>query len=152
MKLSTLCYLKKDNQTLMLHRVKKDNDIHYNRWNGLGGKFEPEETPEACVIREVHEESGFQIKKPKLCGLMTLPAFKDNEDWYVFIFTATDFSGSMKECEEGNLCWIDDDKLCDLNLWEGDPLFFKWIEEGQFFSASFTYVDGALKENSVSLY
>lgn len=75
MKLATLCYIKKDGKTLMLHRIKKKNDMHEGKWNGLGGKFEPGETPEDCVIREIEEESGLNIIKPRLRGLLTFPEF-----------------------------------------------------------------------------
>jgi 8-oxo-dGTP diphosphatase len=148
-KLATLCYLKRDGQTLMLHRIKKDRDIHAGKWNGLGGKFEEGETPEACVIREIAEESGYHIDNPQLRGVLTFPAFKDDEDWYVFVFTATVFDGEMIDSAEGELAWIDDDKLLDLNLWEGDPIFLRWLEEGRFFSGMFRYVDKQLVEHSV---
>jgi 8-oxo-dGTP diphosphatase len=145
-KLATLCYVKDTarRQTLMLHRIKRHADIHAGKWNGLGGKFEVGETPEACVIREIREESGLAIHSPQLCGVLTFPAFKDGEDWYVFVFVATEFAGDLIETEEGELAWIDDDQLLSLNLWEGDPLFLQWIEDGRFFSGHFTYVDGDL--------
>ena len=92
--LATLCYVRRDGYTLMVHRTKKANDVHRGKWNGLGGKFEPGETPEECVIREVHEESGLAIQHPKLCGLIMFPNFTGN-DWYVFVFTAHEFSGAL---------------------------------------------------------
>ena len=100
--LATLCYLQHAGQTLMIHRVKRADDIHLGKWNGLGGKFEPGESPEECVIREVHEESGLELRQPRLCGLLTFTGFKGN-DWYVFVFTASEFSGELKENEEGFL-------------------------------------------------
>ena len=117
---------------------KKANDIHEGKWNGLGGKFEAGETPEECVIREVLEESGLSIQNPKYCGLLMFPRFKGN-DWYVFVFTASDFTGELIDSPEGRLEWIPDEKLLDLNLWESDRIFFPWIENGKLFSAKFEY-------------
>ena len=115
MLLATLCYLKRDGHTLMVYRNKKANDIHKGKWNGLGGKFEAGESPEECVHREILEESGLSIRNPKLCGLLMFPNFK-GEDWYVFVFTANDFTGELIESPEGRLEWIPDDQLLDLNL------------------------------------
>ena len=136
--LATLCYIKRAGYTLMVHRNKKANDIHEGKWNGLGGKFEAGETPEECVKREVEEESGLLIQNPRLHGLIMFPNFKAN-DWYVFVFTATDFTGELIESPEGKLEWIPDEKILDLNLWESDHIFMRWIQEGKFFSAKFTY-------------
>jgi 8-oxo-dGTP diphosphatase len=136
--LATLCYVKQNGCTLMVYRNKKPNDIHEGKWNGLGGKFEAGETPEECVIREIHEESGLAIQNPKLCGLLMFPKFKGN-DWYVFVFTATEFSGKLSDSPEGELEWIPDEKIRGLNLWESDPIFMPWIQEGKFFSAKFEY-------------
>ncbi|MCA9405833.1 MAG: 8-oxo-dGTP diphosphatase [Candidatus Omnitrophica bacterium] len=149
---STLCYIQKDGKTLMLHRVKKDADIHEGKWNGLGGKIDPGETPEECIIREVREESGLELKSPKLRGVMTFPEFKDREDWLVFLFTANTFSGKLMECNEGHLEWIDDHKVCDLNLWEGDKYFIEWLKKDVFFSAKFIYKDKKLIDHSVTFY
>ena len=150
--LATLCYLKKNGRTLMLHRVKKDRDIHQDKWNGLGGKFEPGESPEECVLREVKEESGLTIRHPLLRGVMTFPLFDGEQDWVVFLYTATDYQGEIKECDEGSLEWIDNDKLCSLNLWEGDKLFFQWLEQDKFFSAKFVYQNKKLMEHEVVFY
>jgi 8-oxo-dGTP diphosphatase len=136
--LATLCYIKRDGCTLMVYRDKKVNDIHEGKWNGLGGKFEAGETPEECVVREVLEESGLSIQHPKLCGLLMFPKFKGN-DWYVFVFTANEFSGELIDSPEGRLEWIPDEKILDLNLWESDHIFMTWIKEGKFFSAKFEY-------------
>jgi len=136
----------------MLHRVKKDRDIHEGKWNGLGGKLLPGETPEECVVREVNEESGLLIINPKLCGVMTFPEFKDNEDWLVFLFTVTEFSGQLIDSPEGELHWIEDEKVGQLNLWEGDRLFFNWLKEGVFFSAKFVYRDKKLMTHNVVFY
>jgi len=136
--LATLCYIKHDGHTLMVHRNKKPNDMHAGKWNGLGGKFEAGESPEECVIREVREESGLQIRKPKLNGLLMFPDFK-GDDWYVFVFTAHEFNGELIDSPEGRLEWIPDEKLTSLNLWESDHIFFPWLEKDKFFSAKFIY-------------
>nr|WP_293665503.1 8-oxo-dGTP diphosphatase [Tepidibacter sp.] len=152
MKNSTMCYIKKDNRTLMLHRTKKQNDIHEGKWVGLGGKMEQGETPEECIIREVKEESGLDISNPKLKGILTFPKFKDDEDWYVFLFTAYDYSGEIIDCNEGDLKWVDDDKIQELNLWEGDRLFLKWMQEYEFFSGKIVYENKELIDYSVKNY
>ncbi len=149
MKLATLCYVKHRGKTLMLHRNKKERDIHIGKWNGLGGKIHLGETPEECVIREVREESGLTITKPSLRGILTFPAFKEEEDWYVYVFVADQFSGSLVESDEGELKWIADGEVAKLPLWEGDPIFLKWIEEDRFFSGKFTYQNGKLKKHEV---
>ena len=152
MKIGTLCYVKKDNKTLMLHRIKKENDMHEGKWNGLGGKLENGESPEECVIREVKEESGLEIKNPKLKGILTFPAFDGNEDWYVFVFIAEEFKGELIDSPEGKLEWIDDDKLTQLNLWEGDKLFLEWLNEDKCFSGKFIYENGKLVSYEVHFY
>lgn len=152
MQLATLCYLTKDDQTLMLHRVKKDKDIHQSKWTGLGGKFHQGESPEDCVIREVKEESGFDIYAPQLRGILTFPLFKDNQDWVVFLFQVADFTGQMFECDEGVLEWVDNDKIFDLNLWDGDKLFLDWMKQNKFFSAKFCYQNKKLIKHDVIFY
>jgi 8-oxo-dGTP diphosphatase len=122
----------------MVHRNKKVNDIHKGTWNGLGGKFEAGESPEECVIREVLEESGLTIQYPKYCGLLMFPNFKGN-DWYVFVFTASEFTGELIDSPEGKLEWIPDEKLLELNLWESDHIFFPWLQHGKLFSAKFEF-------------
>lgn len=152
MQVSTLCYIKHEGKTLMLHRIKKDKDVHKGKYNGLGGKLHAGETPEECVIREVKEESGLEIRAPRLRGVMTFPEFKDQEDWLVFLFTATEFTGDLIECNEGALQWVPDEKLLSLHLWEGDKYFLTWLNEGKFFSAKFCYKNGALINHSVKFY
>ncbi len=119
MKLATLCYVRHQGKTLMVHRIKKENDMHQGKWNGLGGKLEPGETPEECAIREVYEEAGLVVSSPELKGLITFPAFSDEEDWYTFLFVITEFEGALIDSPEGNLEWINDEDLSALNLWEG---------------------------------
>jgi len=137
----------------MMHRIKKVNDMHQGKWNGLGGKFESGETPEECVIRECLEESGLTIIDPHLHGFITFPGFSDDEDWYVFLFSANKFYGEMIQSNEGHLEWIDDDKLLSLPLWEGDLIFLDWLlNDNRFFSAKFCYSDKKLKSHKVNFY
>jgi 8-oxo-dGTP diphosphatase len=154
MKLATLCYVinRENNTTLMIHRIKKGNDIHHGKWNGLGGKFELNESPEECVIREIKEESGLDIKSPKLHGFITFPLFDGEDDWYVFVFTADDFTGKLKSSDEGKLEWILNDNILKLNLWEGDAIFMNWLKQNKFFSAKFVYLNGKLSNYSVNFY
>jgi 8-oxo-dGTP diphosphatase len=152
MKLATLCYLKRDGQTLMIHRIKKANDMHQGKWNGLGGKLEPGETPEACAIREIREESGLIAVDPLLKGILTFPKFANGEDWYAFVFVVTQFGGQLSESREGVLRWIGDESLLDLELWEGDRIFLPWLERPGFFSGKFVYQNGRLVDHSVTFH
>ena len=150
--LATLCYVKRGGRTLMLHRIKKKNDIHAGKWNGLGGKFEPGETPEECARREILEESGLVVEHLELKGLLTFPLFRPGEDWYAFVFVVTEFSGSLIDSAEGRLAWIPDDEVPKLPLWEGDRIFLPWLEEDRFFSGRFEYIDKRLVSHSVDFY
>ncbi len=152
MKLATLVYVRSGSKTLMIHRIKKQNDMHAGKWNGLGGKFEPGETPEECAIREVYEESGLRIANPELRGFLTFPKFNNDVDWYVFVLVIRQFEGELIESPEGVLAWVDNDRLLDLDLWEGDRIFIPWLDLEEFFSAKFSYVDGVLKDHSVAMY
>jgi 8-oxo-dGTP diphosphatase len=136
----------------MIHRIKKENDFHEGKWNGLGGKFEQGESPEDCVIREVKEEAGLDIIEPKLKGFITFPLFDGKDDWYVFLFTVDNFSGNLIDSAEGRLAWIDNDKLLDLNLWDGDRIFIPWLFQDKFFSAKFNYLNGKFIDYSVNFY
>lgn len=149
MKLATLCYLRRDKQTLMIHRNKKENDMHAGKWNGLGGKLEPGETPEACAIREIREESGLEASGPLMRGVLTFPEFAKGEDWYAFVFEVNKFEGELIDSPEGDLRWVDDDRLLELNLWEGDRIFLRWLEQDVFFSGKFVYEEGRLVEHEV---
>lgn len=154
MKLATLCYVinKKNNSTLMIHRVKKENDYHHGKWNGLGGKFEPGESPEECAIREIKEESGLTVKDIVMKGLITFPMFDGKEDWYVFLFVTDNFEGEIIDSNEGNLAWIPNEKLTKINLWEGDKIFIPWLFQDKFFSAKFNYKDGRFIDYEVNFY
>lgn len=151
--LATLCYVKRAGKTLMMHRIKREGDMHQGKWNGLGGKMHPGETPEECVIREVREESGLEIRKPRLHGVITFPKFNEKHDWYAFVFTAPDFTGEpWAECDEGRLEWIEDAKVLDLPLWEGDKVFIPWLAGENFFSAKFIYRQGKYISHEVTFY
>ncbi len=150
--LATLCYIKQGQHTLMVYRNKKPNDMHAGKWNGLGGKFEPGESPEECVTREVREESGLEVRHPKLHGLLIFPNFK-GDDWYVFVFTAREYSGKiLDDSSEGDLEWIPDEKLASLNLWESDRVFFPWLESDRFFTAKFIYAGNKMKNYEVHFH
>lgn len=149
---ATLCYVRSGGRTLMMHRNKKEGDVHRGKWNGLGGKLDAGESPEECVIRELREESGLTIVEPRLRGVLTFPAFKNGEDWLVFVYTATRFEGALGACAEGDLEWVCDERLAGLPLWEGDRIFLPWLEQERFFSGKFTYLDGRLARHEVSFY
>ena len=154
MKLATLCYVidKKTNSTLMLHRVKKQNDYHQGKWNALGGKFEQGESPEECAIREIKEECGLKVKSVKMKGFITFPMFDGKDDWYVFLFTADEFEGELIDSPEGHLEWISNEKITEINLWGGDKIFIPWLFEDKFFSAKFNYENGKYLGHEVSFY
>ena len=135
----------------MVLRNRKPDDIHAGKWNGLGGKFEAGETPETCVIREVREESGLSIVDPHLHGLVMFPGFKQT-DWYVFVFSASNFTGELIESPEGSLAWIDDDLLVSLPLWPSDRFFLGWMQKSAFFSACFFYEGEKLLGHTVHFY
>jgi 8-oxo-dGTP diphosphatase len=149
---ATLCYVRSGGRTLMLHRNKKKGDVHLGKWNGLGGKLDAGESPDDCVVREIREESGLTILDPRLRGVLTFPAFLNGDDWLVFVYTATRFTGELGECAEGALSWVDDDKILGLPLWEGDRVFLPWLKEDRFFSAKFTYRDGRLAAHEARFY
>ena len=152
MKISTLCYIRNRHQTLMLHRIKKKNDIHQDKWNGLGGKLITGVSPEECVKREVLEQSGLIVKDPKLHGIITFPKFDDFDDWLVFVYSSDNFEGELIDSDEGELKWINNDTLLDLNLWEGDKIFIKWLNQDKFFSAKFIYKKRILRDYKVIFY
>jgi len=154
MKLATLCYVidKKINSTLMIYRNKKPNDYHEGKWNGLGGKFDPGESPEECAIREIEEESGLIVKTVTMKGFITFPLFDGKDDWYVFLFTADEFQGDLIDSPEGKLEWIPNGKLTEINLWDGDKIFIPWLLGDKFFSAKFNYKDGEFINHEVFFY
>lgn len=150
-RLSTLCYIEKDHQYLMLHRIIKKNDVNKDKWIGVGGHFEYGESPEDCVLREVKEETGYTLTSYRYRGLVTF-VFADIEMEYMSLFTADGFEGDPIPCNEGILEWVDIDKIGELNLWEGDRIFFKLLEDKiPFFSLKLVYnADGKLESAALN--
>jgi 8-oxo-dGTP diphosphatase len=136
----------------MVHRVKKKNDMHAGKWNGLGGKLEPGETPEECAVREIWEESGLSVQNLIFKGIITFPAFDNNEDWYTFIYIIDRFEGDLIDSPEGHLKWVDNTQLLKLNLWPGDRIFIPWLDRPGFFSGRFVYQNKELVEHEVIFY
>jgi 8-oxo-dGTP diphosphatase len=138
-KLSTLCYLEKDNQYLMLHRTKKERDINKNKWIGVGGHFEVKESPEDCLLREVKEETGYTLTNYRFRGLVTF-IYGDSVTEYMCLYTADGFEGEEIICNEGELVWVAKNKILDLELWDGDRIFLPLLqEEHPFFSLKLVY-------------
>ena len=141
---TTLCYIEKDRKYLMLHRVKKVNDLNQDKWIGIGGKFEDKESPEECMIREALEETGLTLIKPEYRGLLTFVSDKWPTE-YIHLFYADNFSGELIECDEGNLEWVPINDIYSLPLWQGDKIFLKLIEDkAPFFSLKLQYEGEAL--------
>ena len=139
MKNSTLCYIEKDGKYLMLHRIKKENDVNRDKWIGIGGKFEDGESPEECMLREAKEETGLDIDRYSFRAIVTFVS-DIYETEYMHLFTADGFTGNISDCDEGCLEWIEKEKLYDLTLWEGDRIFLKLIEKPcPFFSLKLEY-------------
>jgi len=136
---TTLCHIEKDGKYLMLHRVKKINDLNHDKWVGIGGKFEDKESPEECNKREVLEETGLTLHSARYCGIVTFVSDKWETE-YMHIFHSDSFSGVVKECDEGNLEWIDKKALYSLPIWQGDKIFLRLIEKQvSFFSLKLVY-------------
>lgn len=151
MKLSTLCYIEKDNQYLMLHRIVKKNDVNKDKWIGVGGHFEYGESPEDCILREVKEETGYTLTSYQYRGLVTF-VFADVEMEYMSLFTADGFEGDPIPCNEGILEWVNIEDVWKLNLWEGDKIFFRLLDEKiPFFSLKLVYnVQGQLESATLN--
>lgn len=155
--LTTICYIEKDGKTLMLYRNKKKNDIHEGKYVGIGGKFEFGETPEECIIREIKEETGLTVNSLRYHGLISFPKFANDDNWYMFIFSCRDFEGEVAEdrlddCPEGRLLWVDNDKVMDLNMWDGDRVFLEWVATKKVFNAKIEYKEGILDKYHVDFY
>ncbi len=150
--LSTVCYIEKEGKYLMLHRTKKQNDINKEKWLGIGGKFEDKESPEECTIREVKEETGLTLNSVKLRGILTfINTICETE--YIYIFTSNDFTGKLIECGEGDLQWVEKEKVTSLNLWEGDKIFIEKIkEDGPFFTIKNIYEGDTLLSYDLKEY
>ena len=137
--LTTLCYLERDDRFLMLHRVKKKNDVNKDKWIGVGGHFEYGESPEECLLREVKEETGYTLTSWKYRGIVTFVYGEDTVE-YMSLYTADRFSGDPIPCDEGDLEWVEKERLYDLELWEGDKIFFRLLDQGrEFFSLKLVY-------------
>lgn len=146
MKNTTLCYIEREGQYLMLHRTMKENDLNHDKWIGIGGKFEDKESPEECVIRETLEETGLTLTSYKYRGIVTFVSDKWETE-YMHLFTADGFEGELIECDEGELEWIAKDKLLELTLWEGDKIFLRLMDEKPpFFSLKLRYKGEALRD------
>ena len=144
---STLCYITRNDEVLMLHRVKKKNDVNQDKWIGIGGKFEDNETPDECLLREAKEETGLTLTNWKCRGIVT---FLTNGPWegeYMYLFTADGFEGELKDCDEGNLCWVKQDSIHNLPLWEGDKIFLDLLwQDAPFFLLKLRYDGDILAE------
>ena len=144
---TTLCYIRRGSEYLMLHRIKKKNDLNQDKWIGVGGKFEDKESPEDCVLRESWEETGLTLTDYRYRGLVTFVSDKYPTE-YMHLFTADGFTGELKECDEGVLEWVPYDKLMALPHWEGDAIFLDLIsrDDTPFFSLKLRYVGEELAE------
>ena len=160
MKNVTLCYIERGDEYLMLHRVKKKNDVNQDKWIGVGGKFDDKESPEDCILRETMEETGLRLTDYRYRGLVTF-VNTIYETEYMHLFTATGWEGEIGECSEGNLEWVDIEKVPSLPLWEGDKLFLDLLPKDiPFFSMKLKYegeklvfasLDGKIIKNAESI-
>ena len=143
--MTTLCYLEREGSYLMLHRVKKKNDMNHDKWIGVGGHFEDRESPEDCVLRETREETGLTLTDYRLRGVVTFLCGDIQE--YMFLYTATGWTGEMTDCTEGTLEWVPKGRVPELPIWEGDKVFFRLLEEERpFFSLKLVYEGERLTE------
>ena len=182
MKNTTLCYIEHEGKYLMLHRVKKEQDVNKDKWIGIGGHFEEGESPEECIRREAWEEARLILQNLRFRGLVTF-CFKSPEagctaeqfaaklrndgngtmadtvedslswdEWeYMCLFTATVEEGELPDCNEGTLEWVKKDRIEELNLWEGDKVFFRLLEKGEpFFSLKLCYYGEKLVQTVVN--
>ena len=149
--LTTLCYIEKDDSYLMLHRVSKKNDINKDKWIGIGGHFQLNESPEECLLREAKEETGLTLTSYQFRGIVTFITDGLEEAEYMHLYTADGFEGEMIDCDEGTLEWVPKSKISELNLWEGDLIFFKLLEEdAPFFSLKLVYQGDMLVEAALN--
>lgn len=151
-----LCYIERDNKYLMLHRVKKEKDLNRDKWVGIGGKFEEGETPEECNLREAFEETGLTLKNQTYRGIVTFVSDKWGTE-YMHLFHSDCFEGNLKECDEGNLEWVEKSEVYNLPLWAGDKIFLGLLEEDiPFFSLKLVYegeklIGAVLNEKNLDL-
>jgi len=143
---TTLCYITRGDEVLMLHRVKKKNDVNQDKWIGIGGKFEDEESPDTCILREAKEETGLTLTSWRCRGIVT---FLNDccEGEYMYLFTADGFEGQLKECDEGDLQWVSREFLNSLPMWEGDKIFLDLLwQDAPFFLLTLRYSGDKLLE------
>jgi 8-oxo-dGTP diphosphatase len=144
--LTTLCYIEQENSYLLLHRTKKENDINKDKWIGVGGHFEADETPEECLLREVKEETGLTLNSYKLRGIITFISNVYHTE-YMFLYTADQFTGELIECNEGILEWVPKSQMYNLPLWEGDKIFLRLLDTTtDFFTLKLRYEEETLVE------
>lgn len=149
---TTLIYIERDKSYLMLHRTKKENDLNHDKWIGVGGKCEEDESPEECARREAFEETGFQLKRLKYCGVVTFVS-DEYEGEYMHLFTCDEFGGDLKECPEGDLIWVPKDEVPSLPTWEGDRIFLRLIATPHpFFSLKLCYEGEQLVTSELNFY
>lgn len=141
--LATLCYIFNGEEVLMIKHARGTNK---GMWNGVGGKFNPGESPFECVKREVYEETGLKIMDPVLKGILIFPEFENLNSWYVFVFVAKKFRGKIKTGDEGQLKWVSWRNLFKLKIYEGDRVFLRWVRNKKFFVAKFIYRNKRLVE------
>ena len=152
MNFTTLCYIEKGNKYLMLHRISKKKDGNKDKWIGVGGHFEKGESPEECLLREVKEETGLELTSYQFRGIVT---FISDEwpDEYMCLYTADKYTGDIGNCDEGELVWVEKEKIMDLNIWEGDKIFLKLLMENQpFFSLKLEYKGDKLVNTVLNKY
>ncbi len=144
---STLCYIEKDDSYLMMHRVKKKNDLNHDKWIGIGGHFEFGESPYDCVIREAYEETGVTLTNPRYRGIVTFVT-DDTYTEQMHLFTCTEYKGELNlDCVEGDLEWVRKSEIKSLPIWEGDKIFLDLLDrEEPFFSLKLRYEGDRLAE------
>ena len=147
---TTLCYIEKDGRYLMIHRVKKENDMNKDKWIGIGGKFEAGETPFDCARREIYEETGLVANSLIYKGIVTFVSDEFGTE-YMHLFKVTDITGDLKtNCDEGVLEWVDKDKILDLPHWEGDKYFRELLDcDVPFFSMKLCYRGNTLTDHTI---
>ncbi len=146
---TTLCYILRGDQVLMLHRTKKKNDINQDKWIGVGGKFEGLESPDECLLREVCEETGLTLTNWACRGVVTFLAESDESTFgeFMYLFTADGFTGTLKDCDEGELKWVSREFLDSLPKWEGDQIFLDLLwQDAPFFLLKLRYRGDRLTE------
>ncbi len=144
---TTLCYILRGDEVLMLHRVKKKNDLNQDKWIGIGGKFEGNETPDECLLREAKEETGLTLTNWQCRGVITFLTDGPWENEFMYLFTADGFEGELTDCDEGELKWVSREFLDSLPKWEGDKIFLDLLwQDAPFFLLKLRYCGDTLQE------